>query len=72
MTDLPDDDKKPSIFDVAKSTLSAAIGIQKNTNRERDFKHGNIKTFAIAGLIFIVLFIGTIVTVVNIVIANSK
>ena len=58
-------EQKPSTADLLKSTLSAAIGVQNNANRERDFKHGNIKTFVLAGIIFTVLFIGTVITVVN-------
>jgi len=59
------DDQKPSAVDLLKSTLSAAIGVQNNANRERDFKHGNIKTFVFAGVIFTVVFIASVITVVN-------
>ena len=62
---LSEEGKKPSVSDLLKSTLSAAIGVQNNANRERDFKHGNIKTFVFAGIIFTVLFIATVITVVN-------
>jgi|AZIJ01.1.fsa_nt_gi hypothetical protein len=63
------DQKKPKTFDLLKSTLSAAIGVQSNANREKDFTHGNIKTFVVAGIIFTVLFIGTVITVVNLVLS---
>jgi len=63
--ELSEEDKKHSAVDLLKSTLSAAIGVQSNSNREKDFKHGNIKTFVFAGIIFTVLFIGTVITVVN-------
>jgi len=62
------DQQKPGALDLLKSTLSAAIGVQSNANREKDFKHGNIKTFVLAGIIFTILFIGTVVTVVNLVV----
>ena len=61
------DQQQPGAIDILKSTLSAAIGVQSNANREKDFKHGNIKTFVFAGIIFTVLFIGTVITVVNLV-----
>ncbi len=64
---LVEEEQKPNATDLLKSTLSAAIGVQSNSNRERDFKHGNIKTFVFAGIIFTVLFIGTVITVVNMV-----
>ena len=63
----PQDEQRPGALDLLKSTLSAAIGVQTNANRERDFKHGNIKTFVVAGIVFTVLFISTVITVVNIV-----
>ena len=62
---LAEEEQKPKTTDLLKSTLSAAIGVQSNANRERDFKHGNIKTFVFAGIIFTVIFIGTVITVVN-------
>lgn len=64
-TQAPEDEQKHSATDLLKSTLAAAIGVQSNANREKDFKHGNIKTFVLAGIIFTVLFIGGVVTVVN-------
>ncbi len=75
MSEQPEDkietEKKPGATDLLKSTLSAAIGVQSNANRERDFKHGNIKTFVIAGIIFTVVFIGTVITVVNLVLSKT-
>ena len=64
-------DEKPGFLDVVKSTLAAALGVQTSKNRERDFKHGNIKTFAIAGLIFTVIFIATVIVVVKLVLKNA-
>ncbi|PCJ36568.1 MAG: hypothetical protein COA75_07240 [Cellvibrionales bacterium] len=64
---VSEEEKKPNATDLLKSTLSAAIGVQSNANRERDFNHGNIKTFVFAGIIFTAIFIGTVITVVNMV-----
>ena len=49
------------------STFSAFIGIQSNANRERDFKHGKISHFILIGILFGLVFVFTIVGVVNIV-----
>ena len=57
-----------SFGQLLKSTLSAFIGVQSNENLERDFKHGKISHFIGIGILFGLLFIGTIVTVVQIVI----
>ena len=50
---------------VVQSTLAAAIGVQSKENRERDFEEGNASTFIVAGVLFTVLFVATIVVVVS-------
>jgi len=62
-----DKDINITFFQLLKSTMSAFIGVQSNENRERDFKHGKISHFIGIGLLFGLLFIGTIVTIVQIV-----
>ena len=54
---------------IIQSTLAAAIGVQSKKNRERDFQEGNAGTFIAAGIIFTVLFIATVMTVVQLVTA---
>lgn len=56
---------KTSWWGILLSTLAAAIGVQSNKNRERDFKHGNIKIFIAAGIIFTTIFVVTLVVVVK-------
>lgn len=63
--------QQPNFRAIVMSTLAAAIGIQSNKNRERDFVHGNIKVYAVAGLIFTALFISSIVLLVKLVIKNA-
>ncbi|MDA9837330.1 DUF2970 domain-containing protein [Luminiphilus sp.] len=53
------------ILRVVQSTLAAAIGVQSKKNRERDFEEGNAGTFIVAGILFTVLFVATIVVVVS-------
>lgn len=50
------------------STLSAFFGVQSNANRERDFKHGKISHFIAIGLLFGLVFVCTIIGVVQLVI----
>lgn len=50
---------------IVQSTLAAAIGVQSKENRERDFEEGNAGTFIVAGVLFTVLFVATIVVVVS-------
>lgn len=56
---------RPGFLHVVFSTLAAAIGVQSNKNRERDFKGGSIKAYIAAGIIFTTLFVLTLVLVVK-------
>jgi hypothetical protein len=70
MSDKPVSDntqqpEKPSFWQVVLSTLAAAIGVQSNKNRERDFTKGNIYTYALAGVIFTVIFVVAMILIVK-------
>ncbi|QIL89051.1 DUF2970 domain-containing protein [Microbulbifer sp. SH-1] len=67
---MEEKDKKPSFGQVVLSTLAAAIGVQSNKNRERDFKGGSIKTYIAAGVIFTALFVIALILVVKTVLSN--
>jgi hypothetical protein len=56
---------KPTITQVIKSVLAAAIGVQSNDNRQKDFEQGSLSTYIIAGVIFTVLFICGLVFLVS-------
>ncbi len=66
-----DQDDQPSSrlnpLQVIASVLAAGLGVQSSKNRERDFKQGRAGTFIAAGLIFTLLFIGTVYAVVQVV-----
>jgi len=66
--DKPEQQKPPSIFEVAFSVIAAAFGVQNSKNRARDFTRGNPLVFIAAGLIFTILFVLTIIGVVNLII----
>ena len=51
------------------STLAAAVGVQSQRNRAKDFEEGNAGWFILAGIILMVVFIFTVLTVVNLVVA---
>ena len=60
----------PSKFtQILQSTLAAAFGVQSQRNRAKDFEEGNAGWFILAGIIFTVVFIFTVLTVVNLVVA---
>jgi len=62
-----DHELEPGFLDVMLSVMAAAFGVQNSKNRERDFTHGNPLAFIAAGLIFTLLFILTLVGIVNLV-----
>ncbi len=69
---MNDEDKKtPSLLDVARSVLWAFIGVQKNKNYERDFKHGKPSQYIIVGLIAVAIFIAILITVVKFALAMA-
>jgi len=64
----PDEEVTISFFQLMKSTLSAFMGVQSNANRERDFKYGKISHFIGIGLLFGLVFILSLVGLVQLVI----
>lgn len=56
---------------VVASVFAAGLGVQSSKNRERDFKQGRIGVFIAAGVIFTLLFVATVVTVVQLVLKGS-
>ena len=56
---------KPTVTQVVKSVLAAFIGVQSEANRKRDFEHGSLSNYVIAGLIFTVLFVIAIIVLVS-------
>jgi len=67
MTD--EEKKEPSLLDVSRSVMWAFLGVQKNKNYERDFKHGKPSQYIIIGLIAVSLFIFIIVMIVQFVLS---
>lgn len=62
------DKEKLNPLQVMGSVLAAGLGVQSSKNRERDFKQGNIAVFAAAGVVFTLLFVGTVAVVVQMVV----
>ncbi len=47
--------------------MSSFLGVQKNANRERDFKRGRARDFIIVGVVLTLLFILSVWGVVQLV-----
>ncbi len=56
-----------NLLRVAKSVISAAVGIQNNKNRQHDFENGSVGSYVIGGIIFTIIFVITIVSIVSMV-----
>lgn len=56
---------KPTLKQVVQSVFAAAIGVQSNANRKRDFEHGSLSSYLIVGAIATVLFVLALVTIVS-------
>ena len=62
---------KLNLRQVVSSVFAAGLGVQSSKNRERDFKHGRMGVFVAAGILFTLLFIGAVVTVVQLVLNGA-
>ncbi|MGQ4277120.1 DUF2970 domain-containing protein [Pseudidiomarina sp. E22-M8] len=58
-------DSKPNFFSIVISVLAALFGVQTEGNRQRDFSKGHPGIFIGVGVIFIVLFVVTLLLIVN-------
>lgn len=56
---------KPSFLKLVMSTLAAAIGVQNRKNLEEDFSQSNPLPFIVAGILFTVLFLLSLVIIVH-------
>lgn len=66
-----DDDGKLKPLQLVGSVLAAGLGVQSSKNRERDFKRGRLGMFVAAGIVFTLLFIGSVLFVVQVVLNSS-
>jgi hypothetical protein len=58
-------------LEIMKSVGAAMIGVQSDSNRERDFEKGKPAHFIIAGVIFVIIFLLTLATIVSSVLESS-
>jgi len=63
--------REPGLGRAIGSAVAAAFGVQSGKNRERDFRHGKARNFIIAGVLFTLVFILTIVVVVKLVLKQA-
>lgn len=62
----------PSAWQIIKSTVAAAFGVQSEANRERDFgSRKSVYVYIASGIIFTTLFVLGVAWVVRLVLANA-
>ncbi|SFQ26664.1 Protein of unknown function [Geopseudomonas sagittaria] len=70
--DKPDDDAQPlTLRQMLHSVLAAALGVQSNKNRTRDFSRGKPSHFIVLGLLFTGLFVLLLFALVKLVLHLS-
>jgi len=65
------DSEKLTLWEIICSVLAAAFGVQSDKNRRRDFSKAKPSTFVIAGVIFTLLFVITLVGLVKLILNNA-
>lgn len=63
--DQTEEQTSPGFFSVILSVLAAMIGIQSDKNRERDFEKGYIGNYIFVGIVAVVIFVFTLISIVN-------
>ena len=54
------------------SVMASFIGVQSNTNRERDFEYGRFSVFVVAGLLMTLIFLLSVYGLVQLVMMYVK
>lgn len=62
---------KPGILKIMQSILAGAIGVQSDKRRQEDFSNHTPWPYIIAGLLFTACFVGGLILVVQMVLANQ-
>ena len=59
--------KPPTFWQMLHSVMAAALGVQSDKNRARDFTHGKPSHFIVLGIVFTVIFALTLLGIVQLV-----
>jgi len=71
---MPKEKKQPqklTLWQIICSVFAAALGVQSDKNRERDFKQAKPNTYIIAGVIFTIIFVLVLITAVKLILNLS-
>ncbi len=62
---------KPGVLKIMQTVLAGAIGVQSEKRRQEDFSTHTPLPYIIAGLLFTACFVGGLILVVQMVLANQ-
>lgn len=57
--------ESPGLFSMIGSVLAAMIGIQTEEQRKQDFTKGKVTHFIVIGIIMVIIFIVTLINIVD-------
>lgn len=63
--------KSPGFFSLLQSVVGAAFGVQSEKKRQEDFQHGKPGDYIALGVVFVIVFIITLIVVVNMVLGSA-
>lgn len=56
---------KPGWLTIAKSVIASLFGVQSHKNYQRDFSQGNLVSYIVMGVVFVTLFVLSLILLVN-------
>ncbi|NQD38939.1 DUF2970 domain-containing protein [Permianibacter sp. IMCC34836] len=63
--------QRPGVLNMLQSVAAAAFGVQSEKKRQQDFQHGKPGDYIALGVIFVIVFIVTLIVVVNMVLSSA-
>ncbi len=70
MTDK-DNNARPGLLGVIQSVLAALFGVQSEKKRQQDFEHGRASDYILVGIIFVIMFVLSLIWLVNTIIDSA-
>lgn len=64
-------ERPPGFLDVIRSVGAAFFGVQSEANRRRDFTHGKLIHYVVAGALATVVLVGTLWGLVQVILATA-
>lgn len=64
-------ENRQGIWATMKGVVAAFLGVQSRQQHEEDFAKGSASSYIIVALVFVILFIGIIIAVVNLVMSSA-